>query len=53
VLIESLHGAAALPWCRELQRAPHLLNDITALIVGEVVLALELGRLTENLRQAL
>ena len=45
VFIEPHHGATALPRSRELQRASHLLDDIAALIVREVMLTPELDGL--------
>ena len=53
MFIEPRHSATALPGRRELQRAPHLLDDITALIVREVMLAPQFGRLPEDLRHVL
>jgi hypothetical protein len=53
VFIEPRHGATALPRSRELQRAPHLLDDIAPLIVREVMLAPQFGRLPEDLRHVL
>ena len=53
VFIEPRHGATTLPRRRELQRAPHLLDDIAALIVREVMFAPQFGRLPEHLRHIL